>query len=296
MDIKQLRYFLQICKDGSFSKAAKNAYITQQALSKSILSLEEELDVPLFYRGTRGIIVTEYGEYMREQCEAIVRDIDLMAENIKKLSESYYGTVKAGIVPGLVYYLNPDALESFRNCYPSIKLEFNEYPYQVCEDKILTELLDVAVIVGPVDEKKFDAVKLENRKMKAVINSKNKLFQKEKISVEDLKGEKLVTISDKSHDNLIKLCKQSGFTPDIIYSTAASVMLYDLCSKNNYIGFNVDFVADKMFNYPSIRIAPFEHMDYEWSICLITKKGRIKTKPMEVFIDNIMTYFSLNKV
>ena len=62
MNPKQLHCFITAAQEGSFSKAAKKLYLSQQALSKTIDKLEEELDVPLFIRGVAGLQLTRYGE------------------------------------------------------------------------------------------------------------------------------------------------------------------------------------------------------------------------------------------
>ena len=77
MDIKTLRYFLQICEDGSFSKASKSLYISQQGLSKSISNLEKEIGVPLFNRTSSGNQLTEYGEYLKNKASTIVYQFDI---------------------------------------------------------------------------------------------------------------------------------------------------------------------------------------------------------------------------
>lgn len=87
MDIKILRYFLQICKDGSFSKAAKNLYISQQGLSKSISNLEKEIGVSVFNRTSKGNELTEYGEYLKNKASTIVYQFDILTEGINEIKQ-----------------------------------------------------------------------------------------------------------------------------------------------------------------------------------------------------------------
>lgn len=61
MDFRQLENFIEVSRQMSFTKAAKNLYISQQGISKSIKSLEEELGILLFYRTSSSIVLTEYG-------------------------------------------------------------------------------------------------------------------------------------------------------------------------------------------------------------------------------------------
>jgi DNA-binding transcriptional LysR family regulator len=72
MDIKQLQYFLQVSKDGNVTKAASSLYLSQQALSSSLVRLEKELGCILMKRNSRGIILTNAGEYFKIQAQKII--------------------------------------------------------------------------------------------------------------------------------------------------------------------------------------------------------------------------------
>ena len=64
MELRQLQYFLTVAEEESFIKASKRAYVSQQALSKSIMSLEQELNTTLFIRGPHGVKLTEAGQLL----------------------------------------------------------------------------------------------------------------------------------------------------------------------------------------------------------------------------------------
>ncbi|MGB4438342.1 MAG: LysR family transcriptional regulator, partial [Sedimentibacter sp.] len=76
MNTKDLISFLQVCQDGSITKAAKALYITPQGLSKIIINLEQELKIPLFYRTSTGLTQTEYGELLLERAKHIISELD----------------------------------------------------------------------------------------------------------------------------------------------------------------------------------------------------------------------------
>ena len=64
MDYKQLKFFRKICEEKSINRAAQKLFISQQALSKSIAKLEEELGTPLFIRTSGGVRLTPAGELL----------------------------------------------------------------------------------------------------------------------------------------------------------------------------------------------------------------------------------------
>jgi DNA-binding transcriptional LysR family regulator len=84
MDIKQMRYFVEICKCKSFSMAADKLFISQQGLSMAILRLEAELNCKLFKRTARGLTLTEHGEFLLPKAKDILRMFDLCEEHFEQ--------------------------------------------------------------------------------------------------------------------------------------------------------------------------------------------------------------------
>ena len=85
MDLTKLKYFLRICEENNISKAAQGLFLTQQGLSKAIISLEKELTVPLFYRTSEGMVLTKYGEAIKEEAQRILSSENKMRESIRSL-------------------------------------------------------------------------------------------------------------------------------------------------------------------------------------------------------------------
>lgn len=90
MQIESLRYFIELAQAGSFYRAAKNSFISQQGLNKAVSALEAELDLKLVERSRRGVRLTGDGETFLRHAKRIVNDYDLMLDDlmIERLSES----------------------------------------------------------------------------------------------------------------------------------------------------------------------------------------------------------------
>ena len=76
MEISQLRYFLELSKLGSMTKAAEALNISPQGISIAIRRMEKELGVELFFRSSRGLILTEIGEAVKREAEAVIKHLD----------------------------------------------------------------------------------------------------------------------------------------------------------------------------------------------------------------------------
>lgn len=291
MDIKQLKYFLQVCKHKSFSKAAKEIYITQQGLSKAISNLEEELQYPLFYNTTKGIRTTKYGEYLQKQSEHIVQEFDLILEGLNKMANINEGTLTVCFSFGVLNALPPDIISGFQETYPNVELIVKTYPDSICEEVVMNENVDLALSIGPVNGKKFNSTTIKTQYPCMLINEENPLSKKASIDFRDLKNEKFIILNEKFHfhHNFLNKCKESDFEPNIILTTSEIITIHKLSHLNQGIGVSVDFIVNDI-NYSNVCSIPFTDRSFVWEICLITKKDRFVSHLVKLFTNYVMTH------
>lgn len=291
MDIKQLKYFLQVCKHKSFSKAAKEIYITQQGLSKAISNLEEELQYPLFYNTTKGIRITKYGEYLREQSEHIVQEFDLILEGLNKMANINEGTLRVCFSFGVLNALSPDIIPGFCEAYPNIELVVKTYPDSICEEVVMNENVDLALSIGPINKKNFHSTIIKTQYPCILVNEENPLSKKTTVDFSDLKDEKLIILNEKFHfyHNFLNKCKESGFEPNIVFTTSEVITVHKLSHLNKGTGVSVDFITNDI-SYPNVYPIPFKDPSFVWEICLITKKDRFMSNLVKIFTNYVLNH------
>lgn len=99
MDIRQLRYFVAIAQEGSFSAAAKRVNVAQPSLSQHVMSLETDLNVKLFERTSRGVSLTEPGEILLSHATKIIESMGLAVSAVRKSGAEPIGDVTIGLPP-----------------------------------------------------------------------------------------------------------------------------------------------------------------------------------------------------
>lgn len=102
MDLWKMRYFVQICNDKSITKAAKNLYISQQGLSKAIKSIEDEFQICLLERSSKGVRPTPHGEILLDKCKKIISEYDEMVETLNQKVKQDNQSICIGI-PSILY-------------------------------------------------------------------------------------------------------------------------------------------------------------------------------------------------
>ena len=128
MNPKQLHCFITAAQEGSFSKAAKKLYLSQQALSKTIDKLEEELDVPLFIRGVAGLQLTRYGEALRQSAFPYLQMHDNIISDLQAMKNESPKTLSLGYPTGLLINFPDDFLTRFITAHPDVDFQIYSAP------------------------------------------------------------------------------------------------------------------------------------------------------------------------
>lgn len=126
MDLKQIRYFVALAEERSFTVAAERLNITQPPLSRQIQLLEESLDVTLIQRDARPIELTEAGRLFYEQSLQLLKRIERMREATTKLAQSYQEQISLGFVVSALYSALPPLIRRFKETYPKVQLQLIE--------------------------------------------------------------------------------------------------------------------------------------------------------------------------
>ena len=179
MELKQLNYFLEVCKQKSFSKAATKLYITQQGISKAISTLENELNTTLFIRLKSGVELTTEGEYLKKQAEKIFGHIDEIHRTIN--NDNYLDETKISLITGARSIFPINITEKFNKKLENKKIMMKERSDSQCIDDIFNNISSAAITVYPEEKENLRIFPLTKEKLCVVINKNNPLAKKDKL-------------------------------------------------------------------------------------------------------------------
>lgn len=144
MNLKQLEAFVQVAEGGSFSKAAKELFLTQPTISSHISSLERELNARLFVRNTKEVSLSEDGiklyKYAKQMLD-LQREIEVTF-GMDEEGESHAVTIAASTIPA--QYLLPEVLTRFSERYPQEQIRIQETD----SSKVVMQIVDHRVDIG----------------------------------------------------------------------------------------------------------------------------------------------------
>ncbi|SEK09105.1 HTH-type transcriptional regulator CysL [Marinovum algicola] len=122
MDVRQLRYFLEIVDQGSLSAASRSLNVAQPALSLHMRNMEERLQTDLLLRSARGSAPTEAGALLASRARAILADLARTEDEIRNLDKSPGGAVRLGLSVTISEILTLPLIEALQEKYPRITL------------------------------------------------------------------------------------------------------------------------------------------------------------------------------
>ena len=233
MDFKELKYFVHIYEKKSFSAAAQTAYVTQQALSKAIKRIEEDLGVTLFSRSKGGVEPTSAGITLYKKAVELIREFENLSNLLFDEDQLAQGTIKIGMHKGIdvLYYNN--ILHEFGKRYPKISIDVITMTDTESDRAVDKELVDFAVSCLPVESDKFIFHKIFEDELIALVNKNDLLAKKEIITFAELANKKIL-IPDKKH-------KIYG----VVHELAKQHQCEDnIKTCNAYTGFFMNLVSD----------------------------------------------------
>jgi DNA-binding transcriptional LysR family regulator len=277
METRDLEIYLTIAQEKNMTRAAKKLYMSPQGLSKIVRKIEEELTCSLFVRVAHGIKLTESGLCLQKYATHILNDFRNAKSDIRCIEQRQNQVVDLLSSYGIIRLLTPDCLLKFQEKYPDITLRYREYPDLRVEEYFSKQIGNVAFSIGEFEEsekEENDIVELASLPICLLVPADHPLCQKESVSINDLRTEKLFIENEefKLHHMILDRCQKSGFKPDIVFEAGGFSLCHKMTSQGKGISFTIDFIFEDMKSN-NLRMIPFSDAGFEWKVCMLTRKN-----------------------
>lgn len=193
MEIRLLKYFLEVANEGNITRAAAKLHITQPSLSRQLAHLESELGRKLYHRESTGIRLTEEGVLLKKRAEELLDLLDKTRSELSESSRTITGTVyiAAGETAGISHIAR--ILRRMRNDYPAVRYRMISGDYEDVADKLDKCLTDFGLFVGKVSLSKYECITLPYAdRWGAVVRADDELAGRKFITPQDLRGRELL--------------------------------------------------------------------------------------------------------
>lgn len=261
MDMKQLRYFVMVAEELSFSRAAERLHISQPPLSLHIKQLEEELGVMLLSRTRREVKLTDAGAVFLRESRLLLGQMQTAVSATVRAAHSDAGVLRLGVATSALFHVLPKLLSLVRDAFPGVEISISDMQSQDQVSAVSHGMLDIGLVHTRPDRSKLMHVPIYRESYIAVLSETHPLADAPDFMLSDLAEESMIALS-REHapavfDAIVASCYEAGFSPIFKHTARSPLTIFQMVR----LGFGVALVPHSYASsaYPGVRFRDFPH-------------------------------------
>ena len=218
MDLRQLRYFVAVAEERSFTDAARRLKLSQPPLSQQIQALESSLGTRLFYRTSRRVELTPAGAALLARAWAIQQQIRSAEEEVRSVGAGLVGTLDIGATGSVLRGRLADLLAAYRQQAPSVRMTVHEQAPSLQIAALLEGATNICLIRSISAEHGLASELAWKEEVVVALPHAHPLARRKRIALADLAAEEHVVLQPESSDFALyirKCCVDAGFLPRV---------------------------------------------------------------------------------
>jgi LysR family nitrogen assimilation transcriptional regulator len=274
MELRQLRYFKAIADARSFVRGARQLYVAQPALSRSIARLEEEIGQPLFVRHSAGVTLTEAGIRLYDHVGSVLGRVQLLKDEMAAEMGTPYGVISFGAPPSFQSVLTAPVVAAFLKAFPRVTLNVVQNTSVNLRDAVTAGLIDIAVISTLTPARGLNYTPLFTESMSLVERADSRPRFGGTLAITDLIDIPLLLCG---YPNTLRLILDDAFEdlqvkPDLRCEVNTASLLIDLVQEGAGAGIvPTCAVASKI--PANFRITPINGLQSSWTIATSNERS-----------------------
>ena len=299
MEIRVLKYFLTVAREGSITGAANSLHLTQPTLSRQLQDLEKELGQQLLIRGKYKISLTPEGMILRKRAEEIVDMVEKTEAEFRSINDIIGGDIYIGCGETDSMKLIAEVMKEIQEEYPEIKFHIHSGNAEDVIEKLDKGLLDFGILIQPIDLSKYDHISIPQKDVWGVVmRTDSPLAKKKSINLEDLKNVPLIASRQMSK----KYSADSGFLDwfgedfDRLNITATYNLVYNAAIMVE-AGMGYAVTLDKLIRNIENGCICFRQLDpkLESGLDVVWKKYQVFSPAAKLFLEKIQHKFNSSR-
>lgn len=232
MEIFQLRCFVAVATELSFSKAATRLNMTQPPLSRQIKQLEHQVGVPLLTRSTRSVQLTPAGQAFLPEAKAILNRTELAKSKAARIASGDMGELSLAFVSGAVYAYVPKVLMAAAEDKPHVSITLHEMTSAEQHDAVLEGTVDLGIVRSLPPHTELSSKCLLEEPFLLALPKGHGLLDRPSLCLSDLAGQRMMTYSQSQahgfYEMLVGAFNGLSEPPEIIHKLGSTAALLSL--------------------------------------------------------------------
>ncbi len=278
MNLRDLKYIVAVAETKSFVKAAEQCFVSQPTLSMQIKKLENSLNIKIFERNNKHVLVTEIGKQVIETAKRILQDAEHISILAKHEQDPFAGDFTLGAFPTIAPYILPKLIPLIKKKLPNLRLILVEEKTDILLHKLKTGLIDAALLAGPIHDESLIAEKLFDDEFKLAVATNHPLAEQTIINPDELTNQPLLLL-DEGHclrDQALQFCQLSGIDEEQNVRATSLETLRQMVIADTGITFMPTIAIQN--NDDNIRYIPFEEPKPKRTIYLVSRQTNPRTE------------------
>ncbi len=289
MNTRDLEYIIAVADLKNFSKAADACYVSQPALSNQIKKLEDFLQIKIFERTNKKVLITDSGALVIEQARKILQEVEHLKELVNVANDPLSGRLKLGAFPTLAPYFWPYFIPHIRQELSKIDLILVEEKTSILLDRLKSGILDAALIALPVDDPELEAIPLFDDVFYLAVAKDHPLASLNEVDQQDLKKHKILLLEEGHclRDQALDICYTNGGIEQQEFKATSLETLRQMIKLGSFVTLIPEIAVKK--EDTDIVYIPFKAPIPRRSIALVYRKATARGEIMRAMADLIAT-------
>jgi DNA-binding transcriptional LysR family regulator len=285
MELRTLRAFVEVVRQGGFSRAAEVVFATQSTVSKAVKQLEDEIGVPLLDRLGHRSRLTAVGEIVYRRALRMLAERDDLMVEVGEAKGLKSGTLKLGLPPVGSDILFAPLFATYRKRYPGIEIRLAEHGSERLEEVLLSGEIDLAASLLPVSEG-FEWQEVRREPLTVVLPADHALAQRRSLALPALRTLPFILFESGFALNRIVLeaCKRHGFEPTVIARSSQIDFIMELAAAGMGVAFLPRMIAERR-KHRSVTHVRLNEPDTDWHIAMIWRRGSYLSHAAKAWLD-----------
>ncbi|HFT2306059.1 LysR family transcriptional regulator [Providencia stuartii] len=274
MDIRSLRYFVEVVQLNGFSRAAERLFVTQPAISRSIQKLEQELGYTLLVRENDGVRLTDEGEILLSHAKQILKQFNSMNKALKEKEGPLSGILNVGLPPVIASTYFADIIMAFSRRYPQVELKILELGTHKMMEAMLNGEVETAAVMLPFDNELFDLHVFSSDRLMLLVSEQHPLAMRNSVKFAELIDEPFIFFSEDFRINELVMSACGIYGKKTVIAGRSSHL--DLVTAMVRAGVGVTLLPDSMWNKTradGLSIIPVIEPVLSYEVALATLKN-----------------------
>ncbi|MBW7965715.1 LysR substrate-binding domain-containing protein [Bradyrhizobium sp. BR 10261] len=254
MDLRQVRYFIAVAEERSFTLAARRLNLSQPPLSQHIQALEAELGTPLLYRTSRKVELTQAGEAMLLRGRAILQQVKSAEDEVRSIGAGLVGTLDLGATGSILRGPLAELLAAYRRVAPLVKMTVHEQAPALQIAALLNRTTNISLIRGIPSERDLTSRLAWREEVVLAVPRTHPLAKRKRVALSELASEDHVVLDPDSSDfarYVQSCCVDAGFLPKVSQQVVDAQSIPSLIAA----GFGVALVPQSIARFTTADIA-----------------------------------------